>query len=79
MPLEPTLLNIIDHFPYLVSVPILGDIVQILLDEVTIALILAITLHKLLQLFVSEEDDIAFDEQCVSEIVEVVIEGSLED
>lgn len=79
MPLQPTLFNIIDHFPYLISVPILGDIVQILLDEVTIALILAIALHKLLQLCVSKEDYIAFDEQGVAEVVEIVIEGSLED
>lgn len=79
MPLQPTLLNIIDHFPYLISVPILGDIVQTLLDKVTIALILAIALHKLLQLCVSEEDDVAFDKQGVAEVVEIVIEGSLED
>lgn len=48
------------------------------MNEVTIALILTIGLHKLLQFCVSEVDDVAFDQQGVSEKVEVVIEGSLE-
>jgi hypothetical protein len=64
---------------YLLSIPILLDVLEIRLDEEYIILVDLILFYKLLDLRVAEDDHVILGLDKIFEVGEVVVKGSLEE